>query len=93
MRLRKLLNTPKKPVRENMKGLVVHKLGSPLCKMHGLGNTCKNGCQKTKICYGFSFVISCFILKFCPQVSCFAFHFLPLCGLPPFFSVHLCPVS
>ena len=33
-----------------------------------------------------SFVISCFILKFCPHVTHFAFHFLSLCDFQP------CPV-
>lgn len=35
-------------------------------------------------------VISCFILKLCPPVSCDAFQFLTLCNFPPFFYVHLC---
>ena len=38
---------------------------------------------------GFGFVISRFIWKFCPRVSCFAFHFLPLFDFPPFFFVLL----
>ena len=38
------------------------------------------------------FVISCFILKFCPHVWCFAFHFLHLCDFLPSFCVRLCPL-
>ena len=41
-------------------------------------------------CYGWSHVVvSCFILEFCPHVSCFAFHFLPL----SLFGPYLCCVS
>ena len=38
-------------------------------------------------------VISCFILKLCPRVSCVAFQFLPLCDFLPFFCLHLLFVS
>ena len=36
----------------------------------------------------FGFVISCFVLKFCPHVSCFAFHFLPLSVFAPHLLVY-----
>ena len=39
------------------------------------------------------FVVSCFIFKFCPHMPCFALHSLPLCDFPPYFCVHLCPIS
>ena len=50
------------------------------------------GSDHTVIVWVCSCVISCFILKFYPHVSCFDFNFLPLFDFLPFFCIHLFPI-